>query len=487
MTLPTRTAPESTDVTAHAGRPLTAPAAVNDWPTTETVMLRPERDHADVTAGVSDSGHVNTAPVTPPRDRAAGHVNAGRERVNGAAHVTGVNAPGHAGVNAPAGTEPDTSVRPAGHVTEDKPKQGRWAPGAPMFYLASLMFLSVSLNTSWLFFTHHLVIHDVRERIVMFSVIEVIAIACGIRMRAQVVRGQGQLSTLLLALLVVGASAYMSVMVSPEVALAGARVVFGPAGAFVALHYALGAERSNRDAPETTWQKIKKQYKQRFLSYLGIAEEEVTALQLRHRRYAGKAAKLITEPHVWRKDSRVAKALRAADIAGDPDSRSHLIDHLAVARNQHALYDLRPDAPWDPTSSEPAPKEEAPAASAPVAPRRTRANSRPGRRPQTPRRPAAATVTVEEPVEPPAVDEPAATPEPTTTSVPLVDNVIQMSTARPGVKAAAVRLLAHMDANGITEVPSTKESARIGGCAAGYGPDLVKLVREMRDAREHTA
>jgi hypothetical protein len=486
MTLDTEIAPESTDVTGHAGHPLTAPAPVTEWPTTETKLLRPERDRPRDSAhdrvNVTSAGHVTTDPVTPTRDHATGHVTARRDRSGHAAHVTGVTATEDASV-----TEPDVTkqVPAAGHVTDkngvtDNGKPAR-AAGAPGYYLVALMSLAVSLNTSWEFFSTVLVISDTRERAAIFAILEVFLIVLGWGMRANVRRGDPPGTPRLVALLLLGFSAYMAVSVS-TVWVGVGRVVAGPVIGLVSLHLALGIEKRVHDQVKSAWRRFRDQVKQRIWSRLGLDDEDLSVTRLRRDRAVTKVAKLVIGHRVWRRDARVQAALIAADVAGDPVSKTHLEQHLAVLRNLDSLYNLRPAAPWEPAPETPA---AVPVPAAPPAARR-RPAARPARRTVAPR-PAVdpAPAPAEEPAATAAVAELVA---PAMETTPLASNVIQLADVRPGVKEMAARLLAWLDDDETREIPKTwQEIADITGKAKGYAGKAAELVRQELAAREQTA
>ncbi|WP_373862827.1 hypothetical protein [Nocardia amamiensis] len=218
-------------------------------------------------------------------------------------------------------------------------------PGAFGFYLVSVMSLLVSLDTSWLFFEERLHIENVWIRGGMFAVLEAALIACGVGMAAGVRRhgrpGPAQLSAWTLCAL----SAYMAV------ALAGpvdglARVALGPVLGMIMLHHALGIEKREHANNTGTLARLTREIRERVLSRLGLANDERDAARRTRDRAARRVAKLSLRPHVLFRQSRLDRALAAANIAHDPEMRKVMLAELAARRHAGELATLAQESPW---------------------------------------------------------------------------------------------------------------------------------------------
>lgn len=237
---------------------------------------------------------------------------------------------------------------------------GRWLlrrlpNGTPWFYyLASLGGLAVSLNTSWRFFGERLHIVGA-ERIVMFSVLELALIACALGMRANVRRidpitgrpGPAG-APRMVAWALCGLSAYAALLLSGPVDGA-ARVLLGPTLSLVMLHLALGIEIRRAGARTGTWARVVGELRERALSRFGLADDERNAVTRTRERAASRAARLALSRRAPWRSTRLARALRAAHIAHDPQLREHMLAELAVLRAAGQLAGLDQDSPWQPT------------------------------------------------------------------------------------------------------------------------------------------
>jgi hypothetical protein len=234
----------------------------------------------------------------------------------------------------------------------------RMPAGTPWFYyLASLGGLAVSLNTSWRFFGQRLGITGA-ERVVMFAVVELALVACALGMRVNVRRvapatgrpgPAGAPRTV--AWVLCGLSAYAALLLSGPVD-GIARVALGPVLSLVMLHLALGIEIRNRTAVRTgTWARVGVEMRERALSRLGLADDDRDALTRTRDRAARRVARLAVGTRAPLRTARLARALRASDVAHDPQTRERMLAELAVLRHAGELATLQLVSPWAPAST----------------------------------------------------------------------------------------------------------------------------------------
>lgn len=217
--------------------------------------------------------------------------------------------------------------------------------GALGFYLASLLSLLVSVDTSWRFFRDDLHITDPRERVVMFAVLEVGLLACGYGMRANVIRHGRPGAPRVFAWLLCGVSGYMAWQLS-GLGEGIARVTLGPVLGLVMLHLALGIEIKSRTHHATTWTRIGGELRERLLSRLGLADDARDALTRTQDRAADRAARLALTPWTPFRRARLRKALRTSNVALDTGRRDQMLLALAALRHADGLVDLEQVSPW---------------------------------------------------------------------------------------------------------------------------------------------
>src|SRR5207302_326891 len=160
------------------------------------------------------------------------------------------------------------------HITEPAGRHKRMsAEGTRGFYLVAFMSLLVSVDTSWRFFGEKLGITSIPERAAMFAVVEVALIACGFAMRAGIRSPNGKPGPARLILWALcAASGYMAFdLAGPVSGLA--RVTLGPVLGVVMLHLALGIELRYTRHRVTTWTRVSRELKERFLSRLGLGDD----------------------------------------------------------------------------------------------------------------------------------------------------------------------------------------------------------------------
>ena len=247
-----------------------------------------------------------------------------------------------AGQSAPVPELPDPMPLPREAVA---PPDRETPPGAVAFYIVSVMSLLVSLDTSWLFFGKHLHIENLWVRGGMFAVLEAALIACGIGMAAGVRRHQTPGSAQVTAWALCGLSGYMAVVSSGPID-GLARVMLGPVLGMVMFHHALGIEKKARTERSGVWARIGREFRERMLSRLGLADDERDAARRTRDRAARRVAKLSLGRRVMFREARVAKALSAAGVAQDETMRSVMLAELATRRHAGALADLVQASPW---------------------------------------------------------------------------------------------------------------------------------------------
>ncbi|HVV07826.1 hypothetical protein [Amycolatopsis sp.] len=251
--------------------------------------------------------------------------------------------------------KPEAAAEPAAAAVtgtlDEKPaatKKRRTTPeGSRGFYLVAFMSLLVSVDTSWRFFGEKLGIVNIYERAAMFAVVEVALIACGFAMRAGIRSASGKPGPARLILWALcAASGYMAFdLAGPVSGLA--RVTLGPVLGVVMLHLALGIELRHGRQRVTTWARVSRELKERFLSRLGLGDDERDALARTRDRAARRAAHLARASWFtpFRK-ARLDRALRSANVAHDDRMRARLMAELAAVQHANELRRLDLASPW---------------------------------------------------------------------------------------------------------------------------------------------
>ncbi|MDT7789190.1 MAG: hypothetical protein QOF58_7609 [Pseudonocardiales bacterium] len=218
--------------------------------------------------------------------------------------------------------------------------------GAKGFYLVALMSIGVSVDTSWRFFEQRLGITDVTERIVLFSVMEAALIACGWAMRGGVRRDGRPGPARLVAWGLTAFAAFAAFSLSGPVA-GTARVLLGPVLGLVMLHLALGIEIRASRQRTTTWARVGRELRERFLSLLGLGDDGRDALARTRDRAALRAAKLALAGR-WTpfRTSRLRKALHASHVAHDPAQKDRMLKELGVLQHAQKLAETTQPSPW---------------------------------------------------------------------------------------------------------------------------------------------
>lgn len=232
--------------------------------------------------------------------------------------------------------------------------------GAGGFYLAAAMGTAISATTSWGFFGKVLHIDGLYERAAMFAVLETLLIACGWATRANVRRPDGRPGAARMwAWVLCGGSAYMAVVLSGPVE-GIARVLFGPVLAVVALHLALGIEIRAKHGEDTgTWGRVRAEVRERFLSRLGLGDDQRDALARSRDRARDRAARLATATGwVPARRRRLVRAVRASGVALDEAQQVRLIKQVGAFRHVDRLATMDLPDPWAPHEVVPQPAAE---------------------------------------------------------------------------------------------------------------------------------
>ena len=223
--------------------------------------------------------------------------------------------------------------------TTEAPKTKPW-----YWYVAAGMATLVSTDTSWRFFGSNLHITDLREKVIMFAVLEIALVAAGLSMAASVRRHGTPGSARLVAWGLAGASGYMAVELS-GLAEGIARVGLGPVLAIVALHQALGIEIKARIGQRTgTWAKIGRELKERALSRMGLGNDERDAKRRTMERAAVKAATIATSNRVNK--AALRKAVLKSGAATDPTMQKLVLNTAAALKSLDALVTAELPSPW---------------------------------------------------------------------------------------------------------------------------------------------
>ncbi|MEV6235314.1 hypothetical protein [Lentzea sp. NPDC051838] len=227
-----------------------------------------------------------------------------------------------------------------------EPEEPGKPAGAKGFYLVALMSIGVSVDTSWRFFEQRLGITDFVERVVLFSVMEAALIACGWAMRGGVRRDGRPGPARLVAWGLTAFAAFAAFSLSGPVA-GTARVLLGPVLGLVMLHLALGIEIRASRQRTTTWARVGRELRERFLSLLGLGDDGRDALARTRDRAALRAAKLALAGR-WTpfRTSRLRKALHASHVAHDAKQKDKMLRELGVLQHAQKLAETTQPSPW---------------------------------------------------------------------------------------------------------------------------------------------
>lgn len=234
-------------------------------------------------------------------------------------------------------------------------RPGSWA--TRVYWLAALVGINMSLNTSWTFVGERVGITNPVERVGMFAGAELVLLGCGLAARAAARDGKAvPAAARWVAWSICGVSAFMAIELS-GLGVGLVRVALGPVLGIIASHLALGIElrhaRGNR-ARSGVGSRIAGEVRERLLSRIGLADDDRDALTRTRDRAALRAARLVNSGGAqlgrWRR-WRVARALRTAGVAHDPERRQLMLHELAVLRYAAELSTVDLPSPW--STSEP--------------------------------------------------------------------------------------------------------------------------------------
>ena len=215
--------------------------------------------------------------------------------------------------------------------------------GSGPWYIAFVVALGVSVDTSWRYFGDHLHIVGA-ERVLLFSVVEVFLLAAAWSMRAGVRRDGNPGSARWVAWALCGVQAYMALGVAGPLD-APVRVGLGSVLALVALHQALGIEIKARTGVRSgTLARIGRELRERALSRLGLADDARDALARTRERAAVRAATIATsrKPNL----RTLRRAVLKSGAATSPEMRALLLDTRAALGSVDKLVDMDVDSPW---------------------------------------------------------------------------------------------------------------------------------------------
>lgn len=251
----------------------------------------------------------------------------------------------------------------AARTTSDWPASGQIA-----VTIGAFVCTGVGVNTAWGFTQTHLGITDTFTRVALCGTGEIVLIALGLAARDNYRRDAaagmpGLLVWLITGFLAVPAFAEGAAMAHGFWAglVAGAwRAVFGPVGAAILWHFAMGLEIRAADSTARSMgvlARLGRRIGQKVLASFGIADTDTTTTDLLRERARVKAANLTDRYNALsakRQDGtygrwirrRLRAALRAANVAHDVNQKTALLADLAISSHAPTLASLQYDNPW---------------------------------------------------------------------------------------------------------------------------------------------
>ncbi|MEU2315171.1 hypothetical protein [Streptomyces albidoflavus] len=283
------------------------------------------------------------------------------------------------------------------HITLPKLRAATTRPTPPAGQIAvtigAIVCTGVGLNTAWAFTASHLHITDTFTRAALCGTGEIVLIALGLAARDNFRRDQaagmpGILVWIITGFLAVPAFAEGAAMATGfwEGAVAGAwRAVFGPVGAAILWHFAMGLEIKAADATARSmgvFARLGRRLGQHILTAFGLGDTDTTTTELLRQRARARAANLADRYRnlpKWAKKTpygrwilrRLRTALRTADVASDETQRDTLLADLAVSSHAPTLAELHHTNPWGLPTANLEPVRELPAAELPATPEPT--------------------------------------------------------------------------------------------------------------------
>ncbi|WP_326597730.1 hypothetical protein [Streptomyces sp. NBC_01803] len=222
--------------------------------------------------------------------------------------------------------------------------------------VAAVACTAYSGDTSWRFAAHHLDMVNTAERAGLFLAGELALFACALMARENVRQTEtaGMPGVLVWAITVV-----QLVPAFAESGVAGGllRAAFGPVGAAVLWHLAMGLE-IRHERPDAASQGLlailAREARERALSRLGVAARNRTAEQITRDRWTERAVTLAAEltdtksgsRRARRTKRRLSRAVGRAGVGASMGQRRRLLELLAARRHSAALATIELSSPW---------------------------------------------------------------------------------------------------------------------------------------------
>lgn len=288
--------------------------------TADVPAPRPARPLSVVPAPVETPADDDGTPATPPADP--------REPADQATPAEVPADPAPAADVPPAAPAEVPAAEAAPVPAPARKRRGTWAA---VVVAAAATGLSAEGNLRWFSEDLHVQAPFIYG---VFAVMELALLACS-WMMFEHVRDHGRPGPMrVVAWAICGVSAFAAMQVfGPYDGLL--RAIVGPVGALIFLHAALGIEIRAGKGRTTVWAKIGREFRERFLSRLGLADDDRTALQRTRERAAVRLAYLATASGwVPFRAARMRRANRLAGTAHDPAMKAR------VEREHHSLDQL---------------------------------------------------------------------------------------------------------------------------------------------------
>ncbi|MFF9787180.1 hypothetical protein [Streptomyces nigrescens] len=234
--------------------------------------------------------------------------------------------------------------------------------------VGALVCTGVGVNTAWMFTATHLHITDEFTRVALCGTGEIVLVALGLAARDNLRRDQapgtpGMLVWVITGFLAIPAYAEGSAQAQGfwQALVAGTwRAVFGPVGAAILWHFAMGLEIKAIDAAARSkgvLARLGRRLGQSILAAFGIGDTDTTTTELLRARARVRAANLSDRygsmPDKWQRRfygrlllRRLRAALRSAGVAQDETQMTVLLADLAVSSHAPTLTKLQHGNPW---------------------------------------------------------------------------------------------------------------------------------------------
>jgi hypothetical protein len=252
-------------------------------------------------------------------------------------------------------TSADASANTHTHAGADTPDASATkkpiTPGARWFYAVAFASLGVSLDTSWNFFGRLLQVSPLHpqtfEHVALFGMVEFALVACGFGMASSVHHFNRPGPARVVAWALCGVSAYMALVAAGPV-FGLARVLLGPLLGLIMLHLALGIEiRARHEVSDSMWARLGREYRERFLSRVGMANDERDAVQRTRDRAAKRLAHLSMARFVPFRQARLNRAVAASNISHDEAQKVRMLAELTSIKHVRELRTLDTKSPWE--------------------------------------------------------------------------------------------------------------------------------------------